>query len=83
MGFWALESLATRLCECDEDDSPPPAVTMEDGMDYVPTERHVVLGHDANVRELKGEGHPMFPAIEPEDLATLTRAIDHIVDALR
>jgi len=24
----------------------------------------------------------MFPAIEPDDLATLTRAIDHIVDAL-
>ena len=22
---------------------------------------YVVLGHDANVRELKGEGHPMFP----------------------
>ena len=24
----------------------------------------------------------MFPAIEPEDIATLTRAIDYIVDAL-
>ena len=24
----------------------------------------------------------MFPAIEPDDLATLTRAIDHLVDAL-
>jgi phosphoserine aminotransferase len=25
----------------------------------------------------------MFPAIEPDDVATLTRAIDHVVDALR
>jgi cytidyltransferase-like protein len=25
---------------------------------------HVVVGHDANIRLLKGEGHPMFPARE-------------------
>ncbi len=37
--------LARRIFESDEDDTPTPAVTMEDGVDYVPTNRHVLLGH--------------------------------------
>ncbi len=37
--------LATRIFDCDDDDTPTPAVTMEDGVDYVPTGKHVVLGH--------------------------------------
>ncbi len=37
--------LAERLFECATDDTPTPATTMEDGVDYVPTNKHVVLGH--------------------------------------
>ncbi len=37
--------LALRIFESDEDDSVTPAVAHEDGCDYVPTNRHVVLGH--------------------------------------
>ncbi len=33
------------ILECDADDTPTPAVTMEDGIDFVPTNKHVVLGH--------------------------------------
>lgn len=36
--------VATRLFETD-DDSPTPAVVLNDGCDYVPTNRHVLLGH--------------------------------------
>src|SRR4029079_17584425 len=27
-------------------------------------ELYVVVGHDANIRSLKGEGHPLYPAAE-------------------
>ena len=37
--------LARRVLHCCDDDSPTPATTLEDGVDYVPTSRHVVLGH--------------------------------------
>ncbi len=36
---------AVHILECAEDDTPTPATTMEDGVDYVPTGKHVVLGH--------------------------------------
>lgn len=36
--------VATRLFDCDSDE-PTPATTLEDGVDYVPTNRHVLLGH--------------------------------------
>ena len=37
--------LAVHVFESEGDDSPTPAVTMQDDVDYVPTNRHVVLGH--------------------------------------
>lgn len=40
---------------------------------------YVVLGHDENVRLLKGEGHPLFPA---EERLYMVQAIRHVTDAL-
>ena len=37
--------LARSLFETEEDDTPTPATTLEDGVDFVPTNRHVLLGH--------------------------------------
>jgi len=56
--FWAIVALvifflgyrfysrfvAYRLFETD-DDTPTPAFTLNDGVDYVPTDKHVLLGH--------------------------------------
>ncbi len=36
---------------------------------------HVVVGHDANVRALKGEGHPMFPQDERRYMAASIRYV--------
>ncbi|MBI5832156.1 MAG: adenylyltransferase/cytidyltransferase family protein [Armatimonadetes bacterium] len=38
-------------------------------------ELYVVVGHDANVRLLKGEGHPMFPEAERRYLAGAVRYV--------
>ena len=37
--------LARRIFETDTDDTPTPATTMTDGVDFVPTNKHVLLGH--------------------------------------
>lgn len=37
--------LARRIFETEADDAPTPAHTMTDGVDYLPTNRHVLLGH--------------------------------------
>ncbi|MHC4820713.1 MAG: carbon starvation CstA family protein, partial [Planctomycetota bacterium] len=37
--------LAVRIFETEDDDTPTPATTMQDGVDYMPTNRHVLLGH--------------------------------------
>ena len=37
--------LARHVFETESDDTPTPASTMTDGVDYVPTSRHVLLGH--------------------------------------
>ncbi len=42
-------------------------------------ELYVVVGHDANVRLLKGEGHPLFPA---EERRWLVGAVRHVRRAL-
>jgi cytidyltransferase-like protein len=42
-------------------------------------ELFVVLGHDANVRLLKGEGHPLFPQ---EERRYLVQAVRHVKQAL-
>lgn len=36
---------------------------------------YVVVGHDANVRALKGEGHPLFPEAERQYLAQSVRYV--------
>jgi cytidyltransferase-like protein len=40
---------------------------------------YVVVGHDANIRLLKGEGHPMFPE---EDRRYMVQSIRHVTQAL-
>jgi cytidyltransferase-like protein len=40
---------------------------------------YVVVGHDANVRLLKGEGHPMF---SQEERRYMVQAIRHVTQAL-
>lgn len=40
---------------------------------------YVVLGHDENVRLLKGQGHPLFPA---EERRYMVQAIRHVFEAL-
>jgi cytidyltransferase-like protein len=42
-------------------------------------ELYVVLGHDENVRQLKGPGHPLFPAAERRYLVGTIR---HVAQAL-
>jgi cytidyltransferase-like protein len=42
-------------------------------------ELYVVVGHDDNIRLLKGPGHPMFPAVERRYMAG---AIRHVKEAL-
>jgi cytidyltransferase-like protein len=42
-------------------------------------ELHVVIGHDANVRLLKGQGHPLFPQ---EERRYLVAAVRHVHRAL-
>ena len=37
--------LARHIFETAEDDSVTPAFELEDGVDYVPTNKHVLLGH--------------------------------------
>jgi cytidyltransferase-like protein len=36
---------------------------------------YVVVGHDANIRLLKGEGHPMFPAAERRYMVSAVRYV--------
>lgn len=38
-------------------------------------ELHAVVGHDANIRLLKGEGHPLFPAVERRYLVDSVRHV--------
>jgi len=38
-------------------------------------ELYVVVGHDANIRLLKGEGHPLFPAVERRYIADSIRFV--------
>jgi cytidyltransferase-like protein len=38
-------------------------------------ELHVVVGHDANVRLLKGEGHPRFPQEHRRNMAGIVRHV--------
>jgi cytidyltransferase-like protein len=38
-------------------------------------ELYVVVGHDANIRLLKGEGHPLFPALQRRYLAGAIRFV--------
>jgi cytidyltransferase-like protein len=42
-------------------------------------ELYVVVGHDANVRLLKGQGHPLFPQ---EERRYLVAAVRHVRQAL-
>ena len=41
-------------------------------------ELYVVVGHDANVRLLKGEGHPFFPA---EERRYMVQSVRHVTEA--
>ena len=36
---------------------------------------YVVVGHDANIRLLKGQGHPLFPEAERRDMAGAVRYV--------
>jgi cytidyltransferase-like protein len=40
---------------------------------------YVVVGHDRNVRRLKGQGHPLFPQ---EERRYLVQAVRHVKQAL-
>ena len=44
-GYWYYAGWLSSKVFCLDDSKPPPSVTMNDGVDYVPTGRHVLFGH--------------------------------------
>jgi len=53
--------LAQHIYQTEEDDSPTPAVEVNDGVDYVPTNKHVLFGH--HFSSIAGAAPILGPAI--------------------